>query len=628
MAASATTLGIDGAQFTLDGTPTFLVGISYYGGLGASKEFVAKDFDDLKLHGLNWVRVWATWGAHDSNVSAVDTAGNGREPYLGALKGLVEQADKRGMVVDVTLSRGNGAVSDNALLRTQEAHLQAVATLARELKPYRNVYLDVGNERNVRDPRFVSHEEIKALRDRIKEIDPDRLVTASHAGGELSREELAAYLLKSQVDFLAPHRPRNAASPGQTAEKTQECFRWMREAGRVIPIHYQEPFRRDYSPWQPKALDFLVDARQARDGGAAGWCLHNGSPKSGQPGKRRSFDMRAEQGRLFDQLDTEERQVADQVSLVVNATTKTWLGLFDSRWHLNGQVTYPGAKAEGLLMNVRMVNSVFEDANDKTRPKGFDPDANTAAFIAQIPDYVAHGIRAFTIFLQGGMPGYEGAVNSAFTPAGELRPEYLTRVERVIRAADDAGAAVILGCYYQRQDQLLRDADAVRTGVVNTARWVRDNGFADVALEIANEYAHGGFDHPILRTPAGIAELMRLAKATVPGLLVSASGLGHGKSDKEVCEAADFLLVHFNSTPLEQIPARVEALKGYGKAIVCNEDDKDSANSARAAEASVACGCSWGLMLSGVNQYVPFEFKGAADDPVVYGKLRELTTPR
>src|SRR4051794_26515036 len=84
----------------------------------------------------------------------------------------------------------------------------------------------------------------------------------------------------------------------------------------------------------------------------------------------------------------------------------TEVSIRDGRWHINGRVTYPGAKAEGLLMNVRMVNAVFEDAR---RPE-FDPDANTDRFIKQIPGYVGHGIRAFTLCLQGWMPGYEGAV--------------------------------------------------------------------------------------------------------------------------------------------------------------------------------------------------------------------------
>ena len=100
-------------------------------------------------------------------------------------------------------------------------------------------------------------------------------------------------------------------------------------------------------------------------------------------------------------------------------TAQTRVEIVDGRWHLNGQVTYPGAKAEGLLMNVRMVNAVFEDA----KRKDFDPEANTEEFLAVIPDYVAHGVRAFTIGLQGGFPGYEGAVNSAFAADGSLRPE-------------------------------------------------------------------------------------------------------------------------------------------------------------------------------------------------------------
>lgn len=301
----------------------------------------------------------------------------------------------------------------------------------------------------------------------------------------------------------------------------------------------------------------------------------------------------------------------------------TRVALVDGRWHINGQVTYPGAPAEGLLMNVRMVNATFED---RKRPD-FDPDANTAAFRRQIPDYVRHGVRAFTLGLQGGMPGYEGAINSAFEPDGSLRDSYLSRVRRVIEECDRQGVVVILGCYYQRQDQILKDADSVRTGVVNAVNWIKECGFTNVVLEIANEYPHRGFDHDILRTPDGEAELIGLAKKTWPELLVSTSGIGNGRLHVPVAEASDFLLIHFNGVPVEQIPDRIQALKRWNKAIVCNEDDKHGETAARAAELSVENGASWGLMLNDLNQYVPFEFKGAADDPVVYTKLQQLTAP-
>lgn len=303
----------------------------------------------------------------------------------------------------------------------------------------------------------------------------------------------------------------------------------------------------------------------------------------------------------------------------------TRIGIAGGRWQLNGRVTCEGAAAEGLLMNVRMVNAVFEDANPATCPKGFDPEANTAAFIARIPDYVAHGVRAFTLSLQGGSCGYEGAVNSAFRPDGSLREPYLSRVRRVIEACDHAGAAVILSCYYQRQDQLLADEGALRAGVVNVARWIKESGFTNVVLEITNEFPHGGFDHSVLKSPEGEAGLIRLARETAPGLLVAASGMGDGRLADAVAEAGDFLLIHFNGTPVEKIPERVAALRRWGKPIVCNEDDKPDELSAQAAEASVAAGASWGLMLVKTNQSHPFTFGGASDAPDVYAALTHLT---
>ncbi|MGQ0636438.1 MAG: serine hydrolase domain-containing protein [Planctomycetaceae bacterium] len=307
----------------------------------------------------------------------------------------------------------------------------------------------------------------------------------------------------------------------------------------------------------------------------------------------------------------------------IACAAETRVSISGGRWMINGQLTYPGSPAEGLLMNVRMVNAVFQDAG---RP-GFDAEANTDEFIQQIPDYVAHGVRAFTICLQGGMPGYEGAVNSAFNSDGSLRDVYLRRVARVIEACDRAGAVVILGCYYQRQDQVLKDADAVRSGVRNVAAWIVAGGFANVVLEIANEFDHSGFDHLLLSSIAGEVELMSIARRAAPKLLVSTSGGGDGGLPEPIANAADFQLIHFNNTRIEDIDDRVEALRRYGKPIVCNEDDKLSDEGARAAQASVASRVSWGLMLEKHNQHFPFRFQGAQDDPIVYAQLKRLTSP-
>jgi hypothetical protein len=306
----------------------------------------------------------------------------------------------------------------------------------------------------------------------------------------------------------------------------------------------------------------------------------------------------------------------------VLAEPRTQVSLDRGRWQINGQVTNPGSATEGLLMNVRMVNSVFED---RGKPD-FDPAANTDRFIARIGDYAAQGVNAFTVCLQGGMPGYEGAVNSAFSPDGGLREEYLQRVQRIINACDQRHMVVILGLFYQRQSRILKDDQALRAGVVNAVHWVNDRGFKNVLIEIANEYPHEGFAHALIRDPRGQAGLIRLAKETAPNLLVSASGYGDGKIDVEVAEAADFLLPHWNSLPVKEIPARLDVLKRFGKPIVCNEDDKSGVNAVAAMRATIAGGAGYGLMLEKHNQWVPFPFDGAADDPIYYAALKEATS--
>lgn len=310
-------LDADDTEFLIDQKPVFLLGASYYGGLGASDDFVDKDLAELKSHGFNWIRVWATWSAFGNNVSAIDSDGKARKPYFSRLKRLCEKANQLGMIVDVTLSRGNGVVGSGSL-PSQEAHINAVRLLASELKPYRNVYFDIANERNINDHRHVTFDELKILRNIIKEIDPERLVTASQ-GGDISVEELKDYLGVVKVDFICPHRPRHAESPAQTAEKTQEYFEQMKEIGRVVPVHYQEPFRRGYGSWQPMAQDFLTDLKNAKQGGAAGWCLHNGDTRNEKDGRpRRSFDMHESEGRLFDQLDAEEKAVIKQAESAIS----------------------------------------------------------------------------------------------------------------------------------------------------------------------------------------------------------------------------------------------------------------------------------------------------------------------
>ncbi len=298
--ATGTVLGIAGGHFTLNGEPAFLLGFSYYGGLGASEESVRRDLEEAKRLGFNWLRVWATWESSGEDVSAVELDGRPREPFLGKLVRLVEECDRRGLAVDVTLTRTRKRIS------SIEPHRRAVETLVGALKAHRNWFLDLANERDVGDDRFVSVAELEVLRELARKLDPPRLVTASFGGHDLSPKDIREALLEAGADFLCPHRPREAGSPAETESRTRAARAAMAEIGRVAPVLYQEPFRRGYGSWQPKSSDFLTDLRGAVAGGAAGWCFHNGQER-GAPGNRpgRSFDLRRQ--RLFEQFDGEEQ---------------------------------------------------------------------------------------------------------------------------------------------------------------------------------------------------------------------------------------------------------------------------------------------------------------------------------
>ena len=323
-----------------------------------------------------------------------------------------------------------------------------------------------------------------------------------------------------------------------------------------------------------------------------------------------------------DPATTEEAVTATAVEPAA-IVARTRLTLDGRQFRINGGITYPGQTAEGALMNVRMVNSVFEDTN---RPS-FNPSANTDEFVGRMRDYVSLGVRAFTVSLQGGYPGYEGARNTAFLKNGALQSGYLARAARVIERADALGAVIVLSLYYQRQDQYLQDEQAIKAGVVNAVDWIRGKGYRNVILEVVNEYGHSGFNHGILRSDAGVAGLIRLAKNRYPGLPVAASYLRNGQITSQVAAASDIIIVHFNSTSLSDIATRVRALRTAhpNKPIVCNEDARTGSAAAAAAGASVGAGASYGLMVERQNQHYPFDFEGRSDDAAAYDRYVALT---
>jgi hypothetical protein len=155
---------------------------------------------------------------------------------------------------------------------------------------------------------------------------------------------------------------------------------------------------------------------------------------------------------------------------------------------------------------------------------------------------------------------------------------------------------------------------------------VKQKGYRNIILEVVNEYGHPGFDHAVLRSDAGVADLIRLAQDRHSSLPVSASTRGTARTTPRVAAASDVLLVHVNELSISEIRSRVRDLRAdyHGKPIVCNEDDRTGSAAASALTASVEAGASYGLMVEQVNQLFPFYFRGRSDDRTAYDEYRAL----
>jgi hypothetical protein len=264
-------------------------------------------------------------------------------------------------------------------------------------------------------------------------------------------------------------------------------------------------------------------------------------------------------------------------------------------------------------MNARLVQGVFDDLNPKTVAMWaypdtgrWDPDRNTAEFLAAMPEWQRHGLNAFTINFQGGSPqGYSREQpwhNSGFDADGELLPEYANRMGRVIDRADELGMVVILGLFYFGQDHRLKDEDAVVRAVDGALDWLFDGGRQNVVVEINNE-CNVRYSHDILK-PERVHELIeRVRQRTRDGrrLLVSTSYGGGTIPKQNVAESADFLLIHGNGVAepsrIRDMVDRCRDVPGYrGQPIVFNEDDHfDFEAPDNNMIAAVSKGAGWGL---------------------------------
>jgi hypothetical protein len=282
------------------------------------------------------------------------------------------------------------------------------------------------------------------------------------------------------------------------------------------------------------------------------------------------------------------------------APRHTTLAIAGDSFLINGEPTFKGRtwhghNVEGLLPNSRMVQGTFDDLNPDTRAqwaypdtKTWDPARNTAEFVAALSSWRDHGLLGFTLNLQGGSPlgyGNKGWVNTAFHEDGTLRPDYFSRLERILDRADELGMVPILGLFYFGQDKSLRDDAAVLQATDLTIAWLMARGYRNLIIEICNETTAKNYQtHARLQITGVPALIRRVREISRDGIRypVGVSLSGGELPTPEIVAASDVILLHGNNRRgVTTTPARIRELVAQTRAlptwhampVVFNEDD-------------------------------------------------------
>jgi len=257
--ASAQRLTVAGDRFAVDGSPHFLTFMSYFGAMGAQD--VAADLQFLKESGFDGVRIWPN---SPEGPQLMRADGSLDQSNLRRLLEILDRARDRRLIVDVSFTAEHTDGLTAAVYRT------AIASATTALLPYRNLLIDIENERNIHGPlgRALAPSDVAATAAAIKAIDPARIVTASNSQ-DLPAGAAAQFTTDTGLDVTAYHDPRIPS--WYQAGQVQSVVESLRRNGR--PVYLQEPTRFP-NPSTDRAEFFRTAHANAKRAGAAAWCFH------------------------------------------------------------------------------------------------------------------------------------------------------------------------------------------------------------------------------------------------------------------------------------------------------------------------------------------------------------------
>ncbi len=163
-------------------------------------------------------------------------------------------------------------------------------------------------------------------------------------------------------------------------------------------------------------------------------------------------------------------------------------------------------------------------------------DAYCEHLIAQLDEYLAHGVNAVTVFYMG----CKGAHYDPFSSDGRhVAADHQRRMQRIIEACDARGMVLVAGIFYQHAPFGLADADAVHAAVRTVTAALKP--YRNVIINVANEQnSHGYRKHADIfdfNDPQRIIGLCRAVHEVDAGRIVG--GGGYEPASNEIIGRAD-----------------------------------------------------------------------------------------
>jgi hypothetical protein len=150
---------------------------------------------------------------------------------------------------------------------------------------------------------------------------------------------------------------------------------------------------------------------------------------------------------------------------------------------VRGEKTYLNGR-EFLVKGLRCSNALISDSAAEQ-------------LISNLNTFASYGINTVSVYLMGSRFGDVKGYNKD----GSLNPIYSDRMSRIIEAADRCGMVVLVGCLYWGGSRSKWEGwgqEQANAAITNTVRWLKDNNYRNVLVDIDNEgMAHRakGFDN-------------------------------------------------------------------------------------------------------------------------------------